>query len=350
MSTALQSLIQCGTKLWLDSIDPDLVSENYQLGATGATSNPIIVADLLKSGRFDDRLRELAAAGLSDSAVAWQMTAELVSAAERVFFPIWQKTAGNDGYVSFELDPLLEDPELDLPHDERVAEYIASGKRWSAGHPNRMIKVPATPAGLDSLEELAAAGVPLNVTLIFSGRQHQAACAAVWRGIQRNPRRETYKSVYSIFVSRIDVYTQQQVSALAAPAQGLVGIVNAQRLWLANRDFWSGKALPLDQEIIFASTGTKDPRDPAWKYVSALAGSDIQTNPPATNAAVAASRETFTRRVDTLPPTAILSEIDRLVDFNLLERTLMAQGIEKFATPQHQLLRLIQSKRAELVA
>ncbi|MFO0261540.1 MAG: transaldolase family protein [Planctomycetota bacterium] len=139
MSAALRSLIHSGTKLWLDSIDPDLVVENFRLGATGATSNPIIVADLLKSGRFDDRLRELSSTGRSDSEVAWQMTAELVGAAEQVFLPVWQQTDGNDGYVSFELDPLLEDPELDLPHAERVAEYIASGKRWSAGHPNRMI-------------------------------------------------------------------------------------------------------------------------------------------------------------------------------------------------------------------
>ncbi|MFN5322003.1 MAG: transaldolase family protein [Planctomycetota bacterium] len=350
MSAALRSLIHSGTKLWLDSIDPDLVVENFRLGATGATSNPIIVADLLKSGRFDDRLRELSSTGRSDSEVAWQMTAELVGAAEQVFLPVWQQTDGNDGYVSFELDPLLEDPELDLPHAERVAEYIASGKRWSVGHPNRMIKVPATPAGLDSLEELAAAGVPLNVTLIFSARQHRAACEAVWRGLQRNPQRSSYKSVYSIFVSRIDVYTQQQVPNLSPAAQGLVGIVNAQRLWSANRNFWSGKSLPLDQEIIFASTGTKDPREPAWKYVSALAGSDIQTNPPATNAAVAASSEKFSRRVDALPAAEVLAEIDRLVNFDLLEQTLMAQGIEKFATPQHQLLRLIQSKRAELVA
>lgn len=350
MSRALKSLIECGTKLWLDSIDPKLVEENFALGATGATSNPIIIADLLKSGRFDDRLRELSGEGLSDSEVAWKMTDELVSSAEQVFLPVWQRTGGNDGYVSFELDPLLEDPQLDMPHADRVAEYIASGKLWSEGHPNRMIKVPATPAGLDSLEELAAAGVPLNVTLIFSARQHRAACEAVWRGVQRNPLRNSYKSVYSIFVSRIDVYTLQQVSALSPAAQGIVGIVNAQRLWQDNTAFWTGKQLPLAQEIIFASTGTKDPRDLPWKYVAALAGSDIQTNPPATNAAVAASSEAFSRRVDQLPPAAVLEEIDRLVDFQLLERTLMEQGIEKFATPQHQLLKLIQSKRAELVA
>ncbi len=350
MSTALQSLILSGTKLWLDSIDPELVAENFRLGATGATSNPIIVADLLKSGRFDTRLRELAATDLSDSQVAWQMTDELVSAAESIFLPIWEQSQGNNGYVSFELDPLLEDPQLDMPHGERVAEYIASGKRWSKGHPNRMIKVPATPAGLDALEELAAAGVPLNVTLIFSSRQLAAASEAVWRGIQRNSGRASYKSVYSIFVSRIDVYTQQQVSALSPAAQGLVGIVNAQRLWQANQDFWRAKELPLSQEIIFASTGTKDPRDPAWKYVAALAGSDIQTNPPMTNAAVAASSQSFSRQVDLLPAAETLAEIDRLVDFNFLEETLMAQGIEKFATPQHQLLQLIQSKRAELVS
>jgi transaldolase len=89
--------------------------------------------------------------------------------------------------------------------------------------------------------------------------------------------------VYSIFVSRVDVYTEKQVPDLSPAAQGLVGIVNVKKLWRENQSFWKTKNLPLQQEIIFASTGTKKPSDPPDKYVDALAGSDIQTNPPATN-------------------------------------------------------------------
>ena len=103
---------------------------------------------------------------------------------------------------------------------------------------------------------------------------------------------------------------------------------------------------PLRQEIIFASTGTKKPSDPPWKYVEAFAGSDIQTNPPATNEAVARSNRTFTRQVDRLPPPAVVEEIDRLVDMEKLEATLMAEGIAKFANPQKALLALVAKKRA----
>src|SRR5690606_9150267 len=157
------------------------------------------------------------------------------------------------------------------------------------GHDNRMIKVPATPAGLDALEELCAAGVTLNVTLIFTMRQYEQARNAVWRGAQRRPDLTHFKSVYSIFVSRVDVYTEKHVPELSPSAQGQVGIVNAKQIWQANQQFWREHPTPLKQEIIFASTGTKKPEDPPWKYVAAFAGSDIETNPPATNDAVAKS-------------------------------------------------------------
>src|SRR5262245_35230263 len=155
--TPLQSLIASGTKLWLDSIDPDLVRTNRAEGATGATSNPVIVSDLIKTGRFDADIERLSAQGLSDDDLAWRLTDELVKQAQAVFLSVWEQTRGNDGYVSFELDPLLEDPQLDPPHAERVRRYIELGKKWSGGQKNRMIKVPATPAGLDALEELCAA-------------------------------------------------------------------------------------------------------------------------------------------------------------------------------------------------
>jgi transaldolase len=347
--TPLESLIATGTKLWLDSIDPDLVIANRQFGATGATSNPIIVADLIKTGRFDRQLADLMARGLDDDATAWQVTDFLVRQAQNVFLPVREATHGDDGYVSFELDPLLEDPACPLSVAEKGARYVELGKKWASGHINRMIKVPATPGGLAALEELAADGVTLNVTLIFSQRQYHAARDAIWRGAQRRASLDTFKSVYSIFISRIDVYTKSHVPQLSPAAQGQVGILNVKRLWQENQEFWKLKKLPLKQEIVFASTGTKDPKDPPDKYVAALAGSDIQTNPPATNAAIQAlPGKRFTKMVDQMPPADVLSDIDKHVDFKKLEEFLMEEGLKKFADPQKALLKLITDKRKNL--
>lgn len=346
MPTGLASLIACGTKLWLDSIDPDLVRKNRAAGATGATSNPVIIADLIKTGRFDHRIAALVADGHDDERLAWALTDELVRDAQDVFHDVWQRSNGNDGWVSFELDPLLEDPASGLSPEERVARYVDLGRRWSAGHANRMIKVPATPAGIVALEPLAAAGVPLNVTLIFTMRQYEAARDAVWRGAQRRASLASFKSVYSVFVSRIDVYAQQHVPQLSPAAQGLLAIANAKRIWAANRDFWQARPTPLEQEIVFASTGVKQAGVDPCLYVAALAGDDIQTNPPATNAAADDPSRTFFRQVDRMPPADVLDELDRTVDMQALEATLMAEGVEKFVTPQRALLQLIASKRA----
>ena len=350
MSNALTSLISTGSKLWLDSIDPELVQRNLSWGATGATSNPIIVADLIKSGRFDTELVELVESGHDNETIAWEMTDRLVRQAQQVFHSIWVQTEGNDGYVSFEIDPLLEDPDGALPLGERTRQYVALGQEWAAGHANRMIKVPATPAGLAALEELAAAGVTLNVTLIFTERQHRAACEAIWRGAQRRNDLGSLKSVYSIFVSRVDVYTEQQLPDLSLQLQGAVGILNAQHIWSLNRQFWSDKPTPLDQEIIFASTGVKRADEPAWKYVEALAGSDIQTNPPATNTAILGSGVDFTNQLAVAADPALVSELEQRVDFERLERVLMAEGIQKFADPHKALLALIAEKRGALAA
>jgi transaldolase len=348
---SLKSLIASGTKVWLDSIDPPLVKKNREAGASGATSNPIIVSDIIKAGHFDDQITTLAKEGKSDEEIAWAMTDKLVKDAQAVFLPVWEETKGNNGYVSFELDPLLEDKQNPTPTAEATRKYIDLGKKWSAGHKNRMIKVPATAAGLAALEDLAAAGITLNVTLIFSERQYKIARDAVWKGAQRRtdgPR--NLKSVYSIFVSRVDVYTDKHVPDLSKDAQGLVGIVNAKRLWKMNQEFWKDKGLALQEEIIFASTGTKKPEDPKDKYVEALAGSDIQTNPPATNDAVDKLDKQYTRKVDQMPAQAILDEIDKKVDPAKMETTLMEEGTLKFADPQKALLKQIKDKRASLKA
>src|SRR5687767_12722644 len=224
---SLKSLTQTGTKLWLDSVDPELVDKNIKLGATGATSNPINLSRPAKTGPVRRIKEAFFRKGKDECQVAWAMTDYLVSDAQDKFQDINDSTAGDDGYVSFELDPLIEDRERNIPHDKRVKMYQELGKLWGKGYMNRMIKVPATAAGLDALEELAAAGLALNVTLIFSERQWRKAVENVWKGAQRRKNGlKRFKSVYSIFVSRVDVYTEGAVPDLSPEAQGQVGVVN----------------------------------------------------------------------------------------------------------------------------
>jgi transaldolase len=346
--TPLQSIVAAGTKLWLDSVDPTEIKKNREFGATGATSNPIIIADLLKTGRFDSDIAAFASQGHDDETIAWAMTDKLVQAAQDVFKPVWDETKGDDGWVSFELDPLLEDTGRNLPTIERTMKYMDLAWRWSSGHCNRMIKVPATPGGLGALEELVAHGVAVNVTLIFSESQYRAARNACYKGALRARNKNAVKTVYSIFVSRVDVYTEQHNASLIPEAQGQVGIVNAKRIWKLNKDFWADKGFPRKQEMIFASTGTKKKEDPAWKYVEAFAGSDIETNPPATNDAVQASGRTISKNIDKLPAAAVLADIDAKVNIGHLEETLMREGLAKFADPHKALIKLIGEKRAAL--
>lgn len=210
-----------------------------------------------------------------------------------------------------------------------------------------MIKVPATRAGLVSLEQLAALGVTINVTLMFTERQYRIARDAIWRGARRREDGlQDFKSVYSIFVSRVDAYTEEHVPELSSAARGMVGIVNAKRIWQENRDFWADKGLRLQQEIVFASTGVKTAGDPPDKYVEAFAGDGILTNPPATNDAVETSGKTYTRRIDCMPGDDVIGEIDEKVDMEVLERVLMSEGLRKFIEPQKALIDLVAEKRA----
>src|SRR5438105_1391281 len=236
---SLASLMATGTKVWLDGVEPDEIGKNRDWGITGATSNPTIVSKIIGRGHFDGRIREMIEHGLTDDQIAWELDDELVKSAQKVFLPVWERTKGNDGYVSFELDPLIEDEAAGLDGPERVRRYLELGEKWSTGHKNRMIKVPASAAGLDALEALAAAGVTINVTLMFTERQYQLARDAIWRGAgRREDGLHDFKSVYSIFVSRVDVYTEEYVSDLSPAAQGMVGIVNARRIWRENQEFW----------------------------------------------------------------------------------------------------------------
>ncbi|MEM8875475.1 MAG: transaldolase family protein [Planctomycetota bacterium] len=348
MPNALQSLVDTGTRMWLDSVDPQEVIDNKALGITGATSNPAIIQGLIQTGRFDDDMQAFLDAGHDDEAIAWAMTDKLVGDAQEHFKDVWQSTAGNDGWVSFELDPLLEDPDNTMSVAEKARHYVDLGKRWAEGHPNRMIKVPATPGGLAALEDLAAAGLTLNVTLIFTQRQYEAARDAVWKGRQRFGQLDKFKSVYSIFISRVDVYTKEHCPGLSEEAQGLMGIVNAKRIGIENAKFWADKGLPLQQEMIFASTGAKLDWQAEDYYVAAMAGSDIQTNPPETNAAVLEMGKAYSAKSRELPDQAVLDDLDAKVDPQHMEDTLMSEGTAKFAVPHKKLLAAIADKRKAL--
>jgi transaldolase len=116
------------------------------MGITGATSNPAIVSKVIGQGNFDHRISELIGQGLTDDQIVWELDDELVESAQKVFLPAWERTKGNDGYVSFELDPLIEEEAAGLDSSERVRRYLELGEKWSAGQKNRMIKVPATAA------------------------------------------------------------------------------------------------------------------------------------------------------------------------------------------------------------
>lgn len=346
---SVKSLVVTGTKVWLDSIMPSEVKKNFARGITGATSNPTIIGEIISTGDFDHLISQHIEQGLDDTTIAWQMTDYLVLHAQKTFRPIWDKTHGNDGYVSFELDPLLEDTAHPIPHAQRVAQYKALAARWSANHPNRMIKVPATPAGLEALEDIAAAGITINVTLMFTLNQYRIARDAIWRGAQRRKDGlKHFKSVYSIFISRSDAYIAKNVSQLSEAASHNVGLLIAKEVWQENHQFWADKKTPLQQEIIFASTGKKLDWQPEDYYPANLAGSDIQTDPPQTIDAVDQSGKTYIRTVDIMPPQNIIDEIHSKVDMHKLEETLLREGTAKFAKPMHGLLDRIAAKRREL--
>ena len=138
---SLTSLIATGTKVWLDGVEPDEIEKNRGWGVTGATSNPAIVSKIIGKGGFGDRIDELIEQGRTDHQIAWELNEELVQSAQDAFFPVWEQTQGNDGYVSFELDPLIEDEAARLEHTERVRRYVELGQKWSRGQ-NMSMRFP----------------------------------------------------------------------------------------------------------------------------------------------------------------------------------------------------------------
>jgi transaldolase len=346
--SALNQLARTGTKIYLDSIAPLLVHRYIDEGAEGATSNPSIIAELVASGDYNDVLADLLEQSPEEREVAWSFANFLAAEAEQEFMTIWENSEYNQGWVSFEVDPMIESDDYDMTIDERVEAYVEQAMRArEAGSPNRMIKIPATQAGLLALTPLAEAGIPLNVTLLFTPHQYEMARAAIAEGLERNSNSRDFKSVYSVFVSRVEQYAKVHMPYLSTEATSRLPIANAKQIWLMNQNFWGKNPMRLDQEIVFASTGTKNPSDPKWKYVAALAGSDIQTIPPNTLAAIEEASPSFRRKIEEPEDDEIIEEIERTLDLSHMHKTLVREGMEKFIQAQLDLEAMIAKLRSD---
>jgi len=300
MSTTRQ-LHELGQRIWLDNISRALLTSGTlgryirELAVTGLTSNPTIFDHAIKSGVYDDAIREKVQAGKSGEALFLELALEDLMQAADLFRPIHEATAGLDGWVSLEVSPLLA-------NDTAATIRAAARLHARAQRPNLLIKIPGTAAGLPAIEETICAGVPVNVTLLFSREHYLAAAEAYLRGIERrisaglSPR---VASVASIFVSRWDVAVADKVSKVSkvfGPLRNALGMTIARHTYQAYRGLlasprWQALAAAgaRPQRLLWASTGTKDPDSPDTLYVDNLAAPDtINTLPEQTLLAFAA--------------------------------------------------------------
>jgi transaldolase len=287
---ATQKLHELGQSVWLDNITRDLLTsgtlKHYidELSLTGLTSNPTIFDQAIKnSSGYDVAIRSKLKEGKSGEKLFFELAIEDLAQAADLFRPIWDRTNGVDGWVSLEVSPLLAyDPSRTT---EAAKELHARAKR-----PNLFIKIPGTKEGLPAIEESIFAGVPVNVTLLFSREHYVAAAEAYVRGIERrisaglNPN---VGSVASLFVSRWDAAVASKVPT---PLHNRLGIAVAQQTYKASSELLSSArwrriynegARP--QRLLWASTGTKDPAASDVLYIKALAAPlTVNTMPEAT--------------------------------------------------------------------
>lgn len=273
-----QKLHDLGQSLWLDNITRDLLTSGTikryiaELSVTGLTSNPTIFDQALKNGHaYDESIRQKVNAGKAGEALFFELALEDLTQAADLFRPIYDRTNGVDGWVSLEVSPLLA-------HDTAATIAAAKELHARANRPNLFIKIPGTAEGLPAIEEAIFAGVPINVTLLFSREHYLAAADAYLRGIERrleaglNP---DVASVASVFMSRWDVAVTGKTST---ELNNRLGIAIGQRTYRAYCDqMASPRWLRLlncgarPQRLLLASTGTKDPNAPDDHYVKALA-------------------------------------------------------------------------------
>jgi transaldolase len=287
---ATQALHEAGQSLWLDTITRELLEQGTlrhyiaDLSVTGLTSNPTIFDQAIRRGHaYDDSIRAGVERGLHGEALFFQLALEDLSSAAALFRPIHHHTQGEDGWVSLEVSPLLAwQP---VPTLEQVLTLHAR-----ASLPNLFIKIPGTLPGLRAIEEAIYAGVPVNVTLLFSAEQYLAAANAYMRGIERRLQdglSPDVPSVASLFISRWDKAVAGKGPEGLRNRLGIAVGQRTYRAYCALRESRRVRHLESEgasmQKLLWASTGTKDPSAPDTLYVEALAAPDtINTMPEGT--------------------------------------------------------------------
>jgi transaldolase len=355
---ATQLLHNLGQSIWLDNITRDLLTtgtlKRYidDLSVTGLTSNPTIFDHTIKSSSaYDAAIRAGLAKGKSGEALFFELAlADLTQAAD-LFRPIYDRTNGVDGWVSLEVSPLLA-------YDTKSTLAAAKELHTRAGRPNVLIKIPGTKEGLPAIEEAIFAGVPINVTLLFSREHYVAAAEAFLRGIERRidaGLNADIGSVASVFISRWDVAVMGKVPD---PLRDKLGIAVANRTYRAYRDLlcsprwqrvYNAGARP--QRLLWASTGTKDPKASDVLYVKALAAPfTVNTMPEGTLKALADHGEiSEIMSADGGDCEALLDQFAKAgIDVDALAAKLQEEGAKSFVDSWNELMGVIDSKCAAM--
>jgi transaldolase len=285
-----QALHDLGQSLWLDNITRDLLDSGtlrryvQDFSVTGLTSNPTIFDEAIGSGSaYDEGIRTQARAGLRGEALFLELALEDLRRAADLFRPVFDRTGGTDGWVSMEVSPLLAD-------DTQATIESALSIHRQADRPNLYVKIPGTAAGVPAIEAAIFAGVPVNVTLLFSREQYLAVAEAYMRGLERRLAAGLdpgISSVASIFVSRWDRAVSDKVPV---ELRNRLGVAIGLRIYRAHCELlrtprWRSLAAAgaRKQRMLWASTGVKDPKAPADLYVTALAAPEtIDTMPEKT--------------------------------------------------------------------
>jgi transaldolase len=355
---ATQLLHNLGQSLWLDNITRDLLDNGTlkryidELSVTGLTSNPTIFDHAMKnSASYDAAIREKLDEGKSGEELFFELALEDLTRAADLFRPIFDQTNGVDGWVSLEVSPLLA-------HDTASTLAAAKSLHARAGRPNLLIKIPGTKEGLPAIEESIFAGVPINVTLLFSREHYVAAAEAFLRGIERRidaGLQPNVGSVASVFVGRWDAAVSGKVPAAL---NNRLGIAAAQRTYKAYRDLlgsprweriYNAGARP--QRLLWASTGTKDPKAPDVLYIKALAAPfTVDTMPEGTLKALADHGNiSEIMSADGGDCEAVLDQFAAAgIYINDLAAKLQDDGAKSFVNSWNELIGVIASKSATL--
>ncbi len=360
--TRLQALAEAGQVVWYDDIRRSFLASGglatlIAQGVAGVTSNPAIFKNAIAgTGDYDTALAGLAARGLPADAIYEALVLDDIRAAADQLRPVYDRTAGRDGYVSLEVRPSLAH---DAPGTVDEARRLFS----AVDRPNAMIKVPATPEGATAVEELVADGINVNATLIFSVAQYEAVAGAYLRGLERRVAAgrdlSRVASVASFFVSRVDTAVDPLLAAVGADdLAGRIAVDNARLAYARFREMFSGErwerlaaAGARVQRPLWASTGTKNPDYPDTLYVDELIGPDtVNTVPPATlDAFLDHGRvaETVTADLNgARRRTARLADLG--IDLAGITSDLQAAGVRAFEQAFDQLLAAVADKRARL--